>query len=182
MYIVSGKDNEVVFGDAELHYLEELLSSIDKVISEIHFKIKCSVDPESDGLCDKIEYFIGVGFCAMQRYLVDVLQDIKISKGLALQLGPKNKEGVAISLVVNASSNYWKHSPEWHFWMDELDGQSQRTIDRLFSQISHDGSVLYVLSEVLTELCNEKEFSLRSCIPYLKEWRYAVHQKLQENI
>lgn len=174
-----GKNNEFLFVDAELSYLEELLGSIDKILSEINSKIKYSIDPESDGLCDKAEYFVGTGFCAMQRYLVDVLQDKKIDKGIALQLGPQNKEGVAIALVLHAAGNYWKHSPEWHIWIDELDNKSQRTIDRL---VSHDGPASYVLIEVLAELCNGEELSLRSCIFYLEKWRYAVHKKLQENV
>jgi hypothetical protein len=65
MYMSFGKDNELIFGDAELSYLEELLGSIDKILSEINLKIKYSIDPESDGLCDKGEYFIDAGFCAM---------------------------------------------------------------------------------------------------------------------
>lgn len=91
MYISYENDSEYMFADAELSYLDELLASIDRTLSEINIKIKSSIDPESEGLCDKGEYFIGVGFCAMQRYLVDVLQDKKIDKGLALQLGPKTK-------------------------------------------------------------------------------------------
>ncbi|MDA8154179.1 MAG: hypothetical protein M0003_15945 [Acidithiobacillus sp.] len=179
MYITSGKHNDLIFGDAELSYLEELLCSIDKNLSDINLRIKHSIDPESDGLCEKGEYFIGAGFCAMQRYLADVLQDKRIDKGVALQLGPKNKNGVAISLVVHAAGNYWKHSPEWHIWMDELDARSQKTIDRI---ISKEGPSCYLLSDLLAELCDEKELSLRSCIPYLKKWRYAIHQKLQENL
>lgn len=178
MYITSGKANDLIFGDAELSYLEELLGSIDKTLSDINLRIRNSIDPESDGLCDKGEYFIGAGFCAMQRYLADVLQDKRIDKGEALQLGPKNKEGVAISLIVHAAGNYWKHSPEWHIWMDELDDRSRKTIDRL---ICRDGPARYVLSEVLAGLCNGEELSLLCCIPYLEKWRYAVHQKLHEN-
>lgn len=179
MYMTFGKDNELIFADAELSYLEELLGSIDKILSEINLKIKYSIDTERDGLCDKGEYFIGAGFCAMQRYLVDVLQDKKIDMGTALQLGPKNKKGVAISLLLHAAGNYWKHSPEWHIWMDELDDRSQKTIDRL---VSHDGPAEYLLSEFLAELCNGEELSLQSCIPYLEKWRYAVHLKLEENV
>lgn len=179
MYMTSGEGNDFVFVDAELSYLEELLGSIDQILSDVILRIKNSTDPVSDGLCDKGEYFIGAGFCAMQRYLVGVLQDQKIDKGEALQLGPKNKEGVAISLVVHAAGNYWKHSPEWHIWTEKLNARSQKTIDRL---INHEGPAWYVLSDVLADLCNGNELSLRSCIPYLKKWRHAVHQKLQDNV
>ncbi len=174
-----GKTDDLNFVDVELSYLEELLGAIDNILSEINLKIKYSVDPESDGLLDKGEYFIGAGFCTMQRYFVDALQDTKINKGLALSLGPKNKEGVAISLVIHTAGNCWKHSPEWHINLDKLDKRSQDTIDRL---VSHDGSGDYLLSDVLAGLCNGQEFSLRSCIPYLKQWRYAVHQNLKETV
>lgn len=179
MYIASGEGSDLVFADSELSYLEELLSSIDLILSDVYLKIKNSSDPESDGLCDKGEYFLGVGFCAMQRYLVDVLQDTKINKGEALKLGPKNKEGVAISLVINAAGNYWKHSPEWSSWLEKLDDRSQRTVDLL---IHHGGTAWYVLSDVLAELSDGEGLSLRSCIPYLKKWRQAVHLERKRNV
>lgn len=79
--------------------------------------------------------------------------------------------------MIHAAGNYWKHSPEWHVWMDELDTRSQKTIDRL---ISHDGVAWYPLSDALAELCDKEELSLSSCIPYLEQWRYAVHQELKK--
>lgn len=178
MYMPFLEDNELVYADAELDYLEELLDAIDKILVDINENIKGSVDPESDGLCDKGEYFIGAGFCAMQRYLVDVLQDRKIDKGLALTLGPTNKEGVAISLVLHAAGNYWKHSPEWHIFKD-LDDKSNKTLKRL---ISHDGPAPYPLSDLLAELCSGEDLSLRRCIPYLEKWRHAVYRKLEDNV
>jgi hypothetical protein len=172
MYLKISDDE---FADAELSYLEELLGCIDKILSDVHSRIKTSVDPESEGLCDKGEYFIGVGFCAMQRYLVDVLQDKGIDKGTALLLGPKTVEGLPISVLIHSAGNYWKHSPEWHIWMEKLDERSQKTIDRL---LTHDGPAWYPLSEVLAGLCDAGEFSLLRCIPYLKKWRQAVDGKV----
>lgn len=166
------KINDDKFADAELGYLEELLRSIDKVLSGVHSRIKISTDPEGEGLCDKGEYFIGVGFCAIQRYLVDVLQDKKIDKGAALKLGPKTKEGLPIAVLFHSAGNYWKHSPEWHIWMSELDDRSQQTIDRL---LAHEGSAWYPLSEFLAGLCDTESFSLLSCIPILIKWRQAVN-------
>lgn len=173
MYLKIG-DNE--FADAELGYLEELLSCIDKVLSEVHTKIKASSDPESEGLCDKGEYFIGAGFCAMQRYLVDVLQDKKLDKGIALQLGPKTEEGLPFSVLINSAANYWKHSPEWHIWLEELDERSQKTVDRI---LKRDGPVWYPLSEVIASVCNVDEFTLLNYIPILKKWRQAVDEKIK---
>lgn len=172
MYSKIGND----FCDQELNYLIELLSIIDKVVCDIHLRIKTSVDPESDGLFDKGEYFIGAGFCVMQRYLSDVLHDKKITKVTALQLGPKTAEGLPISILINSAANFWKHSPEWHLWMTELDERSQKTINNL---INHDNESYYPLSEVLESLCIDGEFSLLSCIPFLTKWREAVNEKIK---
>lgn len=165
------------FADPELSYLEELLGCVDKVLSDVHSRIKDSIDPESEGLCDKGEYFIGVGFCAMQRYLVDVLQDKRIDKGAALLIGPKTKEDLPIAVLIHSAGNYWKHSPEWHIWMEKLDERSQKTIDRL---LTHDRSAWYPLSEVLASLCDGGGLSLLSCIPFLKKWRQAVDGRVKD--
>jgi hypothetical protein len=165
------KINDDEFADSELSYLEELLGCVDKLLSDVYSRIEDSADPESEGLCDKGEYFIGVGFGAMQRYLVDVLQDRKIDKGIALQLGPKTKEGLPIALLIHSAGNYWKHSPEWHAWLEKLDERSQKTIDRL---LTNDRPSWFPLSEVLASLCGGGELSLLHCISSLKKWRQAV--------
>lgn len=169
------KIREDEFADVELSYLTELLGSIDKVLADVHSAIKNAADPESKGLCDKGEYFIGVGFCAMQRYLVDVLQDKKIDKGTALQLGPKTPEGIPIAVLIHSAGNYWKHSPEWHIWMANLDERSQKTIDRL---LTHGGPAWYPLSDTLAYLCDTGELSFLGYIPILKKWRQAVDENV----
>lgn len=173
MYIKISDDE---FADLELSYLVELLGCVDKVLSDVHLKIRGSVDPESEGLCDKGEYFIGVGFSAMQRYLVDVLQDKRIDKGIALQLGPKTKEGIPVALLIHSAGNYWKHSPEWHIWLEELDVRTQKTINRL---LAHDEPSWYPLSKVLASLCGELKLSLLHCIPSLEQWRQAVDRNIE---
>lgn len=173
MYIKISDDE---FADPEFSYLVELLGCLDKVLSDVHLKFTGSVDPESEGLCDKGEYFIGVGFSAMQRYLVDVLQDKRIDKGIALQLGPTTKEGIPVALLIHSAGNYWKHSPEWNIWLEKLDMRAQKTIDRL---LTHDEPSWYPLSEVLASLCGELELSLLHCIPSLEQWRQAVDQNIE---
>lgn len=184
MYIAFKGDGGVQFADPELAYLEKLLQSIDDILSNINLKIENSIDPESDGLCDEGEYFIGLGFCAMQRYLVDVITDTKFKKSEILSIGPRNRNNIPISTIINAAGNYWKHSPEWGLF-EKLNRQADNTISQLYTQFSdeiHHWYVLsrYVLSDVLADLSDGKELSLRHCIPYLKEWRYAVHQNLHE--
>lgn len=103
------------------------------------------------------------------------MQDKKIDKGAALLLGPKTVDDLPISVLIHSAGNYWKHSPEWHVWMEELDERSQKTIDRL---LVHDRPAWYPLSEVLEGLCGTGEFSLLRCIPFLKKWRQAVDEKI----
>lgn len=150
------------------------MGHVDKVLWDTHLRIKTATDPESEGMCDKGEYFIGIGFCAMQRYLTDVLQDKNIDKGTALLLGPKTVEGLPISMLIHLAGNYWKHSSEWHIGQ-ELEPRSQNTINRLFKD---NKSKSYPLSEVLADLSDSEHLSFLNFIPFLKKWRQAVDKNL----
>ena len=63
--------------DLGISFLEGVLDSLDNSLDPIHKAIKTSSIWEVESYCDHGEYLIGVGFCVMQRYLLDVLQDIK---------------------------------------------------------------------------------------------------------
>ena len=69
MFFVVGNE----FADGELGILCELLDILDGKLVEIDQLIRKSEDPESDGLLDRGEYFIGVGFVAIQRHLVETI-------------------------------------------------------------------------------------------------------------
>ena len=79
MFITSKDEGNVVFCDENMSYLEELLNSIDIKLLDITNQIKATDFGDAEHLCEKGEYLIGVGFCAMQRYLFDVLTDVKSS-------------------------------------------------------------------------------------------------------
>jgi len=169
--ILTSRKNGLQFGDAEMSYLEELLSSIDTSLIAITSKADIC---ESN--FDKGEYFIGAGFCVMQRYLFDVLQDVDVKPHSARNLGPKSALGIPIAKLIHDAANYWKHSPEWHIWQSELKKNSQQTIDDvLHGRESAD----YPLSDLLADLCKEKGLSLISCLPYLIEWRLAVYDDIK---
>lgn len=59
------------FADRELALLTDLLELLDAKLAGIQDAIASNADPESAGLTDQGEYFIGVGLCAVQQYLVD---------------------------------------------------------------------------------------------------------------
>ena len=101
--------------DPEIFYLQELCGLLDSKVSEITERISQSSDPESEGLFDYAEYFMGTALCAMQRYIIDVLDMKKIKKKEVLNLGPKFNEEESIIEIINAAANWWKHEPEWPF-------------------------------------------------------------------
>ncbi|MEK7801442.1 MAG: hypothetical protein AAB276_03215, partial [Pseudomonadota bacterium] len=104
-------DNE--FADADFYFLETFLKIIDNELSQIFLRIKHSSDPDSDGLCDLGEYFIGHGFSAMQRYIVSTYPQTKMKKADSLKLGPKTNDVLFFVEAVDAGANYWKHKDEW---------------------------------------------------------------------
>lgn len=173
MINVSKNQGEIELHDFGIGYLEGILNSLDQSLDPIHQVIQTTSAGHLEGYCEHGEYLIGVGFCVMQRYLFDVLQDIKIDTGLARDLGPKSSKGIAVARLIHSAANYWKHEPEWHIWLEELKPKSQKTIDEiLHGKESSD----YPLSDLLAELCGKNSLLLVNCLPYLKEWRAAVYE------
>ncbi|QHD49529.1 hypothetical protein CTT34_07400 [Vreelandella aquamarina] len=179
MFLVLNDGGQVKFADAEFFYLEELLGSIDVSLAKTNAQLMKSDVWDRDCMCDKGEYLIGAGFCAMQRYLFDILRDVEIDPGLARELGPKSRNGAAVAKLVHSAANYWKHEPEWHYWLSELQDRAQKTVDTiLHSRDSAD----YPLSDLLADLCGENELLLVNCLPYLSEWRSPVWEKVSKNV
>lgn len=164
--------------DFGISYLESILGVIDGSLRPIHEAINTADIWNVERYCDHGEYLIGVGFCTMQRYLFDVLQDINIGAGLARDLGPKTNKGIAVARVIHSAANYWKHEPEWHIWLEQLKPNSQKTIDET---LHGRDSANYPLSELLADLCGTNTLSLSSCLPYLHEWRAAVYEHTYKN-
>ena len=106
--------------DFGMIFIEGFLESLDKSLEPIYSAIKTSTIWEVESYCDHGEYLIGIGFCVMQRYFLDVLQDIKIDQGFARDLGPKSKRGVPVARLIHSAGNFWKHEPEWHCWLETL--------------------------------------------------------------
>jgi hypothetical protein len=158
------------FADGELNMLSELLFLLDQKIIEITTLIKSSSDPESDGLTDRCEYFVGVGFSAIQQYLTDTLTFTGVNKAVALNLGPVYSENITFVSVLNSVANFWKHSPEWlsseNFRKDVLRTQE------IISTVTESND--YPLSNVLAELLGSSNITLSALLPKLVIWRAAV--------
>lgn len=173
--VITSNRNEL--NETGIGYLKGVLESLDNSLAPIHAAIKSSSIWEVESYCEHGEYLIGVGFCVMQRYLFDVLQDIEIDPGLARDLGPKSNNDVAVARLIHSAANYWKHTPEWHIWLQALQQKSQKTIDEV---LHSKESANYPLSDLLADLCRENNLLLVNCLPYLVEWRKAVYDYIEK--
>lgn len=164
------------YADGELQLLSELLATLDNKLVEISSLIVASVDPESDGLTDRGEYFIGVGFSAIQQYLTDTLTHTGISKSRTFDIGPSHSDRLTFVAVLNAAANWWKHSAEWVGPIQS--GLALRT-QEIVIEIS--GTEGYPLSNVLANLQGSSEITLSALLPNLVLWRSAVDGERWKN-
>lgn len=165
------------YADRELQLLSELLNIIDGKVVEINNLISKSLDPESDGLTDRGEYFIGVGFSVIQQYLTDTLTLTGVSKRSALNVGPRYSEYFTFVAVVNAAANWWKHSAEW-VGQKATSGLALQT-QGIVAETAE--SLDYPLSNVLAKLLGTNEITLSALLPNLVLWRSAVDAERREN-
>jgi len=157
--------------DIELDRLRELLEVLDGKLCQIEKSILNSADPESDGLFDRGEYFIGVGFVAIQQHFIDSLIALDINKKEAYSLGSKHSSGVSCAAVINAAANWWKHEAEW-FKNGSVPKNGERTFE-IIMNISNQYE--YALSNVLASFSESKDLSLtKSVIPHVEEWTKAL--------
>lgn len=163
---------EKEFADGELWRLRELLDLLDGKITEISKQIATSQDPDSEGLCDRGEYFVGVGFVAVQQYLVETIMFTGISKSDALRMGPTHDSGNTCAEIMNSCANWWKHEPEW--WdKNKIPQNGEKTWAHVLSVTESSN---YALSNVLSSFCKNGELRFSSVIPILEKWRNAVHE------
>ena len=165
--------------DIEFIYLKELIELLDGSLSKITKQIEASGYRDVEHLLEEGEYFIGVGFCAMQRFIFEAVQDKNIDASEARKLGPRSVGGIPVAKLVHAAANYWKHSPEWPIWQLELTKHSQRTVDVM---LNGRESAYYPLADLLTDLCQGKPLQLIHCASYLDDWRNAVNKQLEQKI
>jgi hypothetical protein len=101
------------YADVDFAFLGRHLNALDLELRETLAAISRSADPDSDGLLDAGEYFIGHGFIAIQRYMTTVIVAAKMPRKSALNLGPKLANGTTCADALEAGANYWKHVEEW---------------------------------------------------------------------
>jgi hypothetical protein len=151
--------------------LKELFAMLDEKLSEIGSAINDSADPDTDGLFDKSEYFVGVGLVAAQQFLVEVASFSNINKDNAYKLGPRHRSGIAYATAINSAANYWKHEAEWWGGLDEIKSGNMKTMNHVgtIADTNH-----YQLSNFIFALSNNKEVKLMCLIPIITEWLNSV--------
>ena len=178
MYIKAGNE----FGDADLEFVREFLEHLDVKLLEILDKISSTPDPDSGGLFDQGEYYIGVGvgFAVAQRYITSTYPQLEIKKKDAMQLGPLVKKGLTFIEALNSGANFWKHHEEWG-----LDKIVTRDIEALSKQAQNTIRTIeivtpwsdYTCSNLLAELVGESEFKLAALLPSMEEWRNDLDRR-----
>ena len=163
-----------IYADADFGFLGRHLKLLDIELVEISAAIKTSRDPESDGLLDAGEYFIGHGFVAIQRYMTTVCVAAGMGRHGALKLGPRLENSVPFAALVNAGANYWKHIEEW--FERAFDGEGlQKSAMRTIAQIEAVTVVTdYTCANIMALLPDGQKMVLSALLPYVAEWRGSV--------
>ncbi|MBG9998369.1 hypothetical protein I6E72_05270 [Pseudoalteromonas sp. NSLLW24] len=152
--------------------LEELFLMLDAKLSEIDLAIQSSADPDSDGLFDQSEYYVGLGFVAAQQCLVETVIFSGLGKNKkAYKLGPRHRCGIAYVAAINSAADWWKHEAEWWVDLDIIKNSNATTVNNVLV-ISNSNS--YQLSNLLFALSNNKEIKLKCLLPIITEWEHAL--------
>jgi hypothetical protein len=159
--------------DTDLQPLRRHLRLLDIELAQINSQIAASRDPESDGLCDAGEYFVGHGFVAIQRYLTATRCALGISISDAFNVPPMVREELSFAAALNAGANYWKHMEEWIETLGqsdevELKGSALKTIQRIEAVTPWEE---YTCANLLALLLDGQPLELSYLVPAISEWR-----------
>lgn len=171
------------YADAELFYLQDFCGMLDSKFKALNDKISVARDPERDGLFDYAEYFIGLGFCAMQRYLIDCLDSKGIKKLAGFELGQKTSSGRTYVQLINSLANWWKHSAEWqHFAYEDEEIKRSKNEQLTIDDVLEVSDYPYVFSTALVQLSPEGKLVLSDLIPFLVKWREDVNEYARQKV
>lgn len=154
--------------DFDLDFLVELLELIDGQLEKIHADAKKSPDPDGDGIFDRGESAIGLGFVVCQQYINATYPQLRVSdKLMALRAGPKHASGAYTAELINAAANFWKHHDEWPPGGSKNEDRTRTVIE----SIGLSSRKSYVLSNVLYRIVQPQPSCFRSVVPLLIGWR-----------
>lgn len=151
--------------------LEELYEILDLKLTEIDTAINNSADPDTDGLFDQSEYYVGIGLVAAQQYLAEVATFSGINKDKAYKLGPRHSSGIPYIKAIDSAANYWKHEAEWWKDLEKLNNSNPTIRNHVVTIADTD---YYQLSNFLYTLSNNQEMKLKCLLPIINEWLSVV--------
>jgi hypothetical protein len=152
--------------------LDELYEILDVKLTEIECAIDKSEDPDTDGLFDQSEYYVGIGLVAAQQYLAEAATFSGIDKDKAYKLGPRHKSGLPYIKAIDSAANYWKHEAEWWKDLDTLNSSNPKVRTNVASVAEASN---YPLSNFIFALSNNKEIKLKYLLPIIDEWLDALN-------
>ncbi|MBA6119338.1 hypothetical protein [Pseudomonas putida] len=155
-------DEKIV--DGELQILREFLALLEDRLVLIEDRIARSENPEGDGLFDRGEYLIGIGFVAIQQYLYDTCISININRGEAFKLGPVHSTGIPWVKLIHEAANWWKHEAEW-FKIGKVNDNTFSTVVRVIETDE------YPMSNVLAAFTESHYMSFNEAVSKVVEWR-----------
>lgn len=164
------------YADGDFALLCRHLKVLDVEVSQINAAITSSRDPESEGLCDAGEYFIGHGFIAIQRYLTATRTGLGVSLPDAFNVPPMLQGGLSVVAAINAAANYWKHVEEWIETLDKSDdadlkGSALKTLQRIETVTPWEE---YTCANLLAALLDGQALELSHLLPAIAEWRHNL--------
>jgi len=151
------------YADADFGLLVRHLKLLDIEISQINASIASSHDPESDGLCDAGEYFIGHGFIAIQRYITATRTGLGISLTDALKVPPNMEEWIE---TLNGPDG------------GDLKGNALRTLQQIEAVTPWQD---YTCANLLAVLLDGQALELSHLLPVIADWRDNIITKSVAN-
>jgi hypothetical protein len=147
-----------------LVYIKNVIEPIDIALDSYRDEIAKHSDPDTFGIIDQYEQFLGIGFAICQSFLSSVHKGK--NKGMVFVKGSTHSSGKSYAQITNACANYWKHNDEWV--EANLSNQAKSTIT-IFSQLSVNVWESYPLSNMFTILLGENG-SFGELLIYLNGW------------
>ena len=147
--------------DEEFHLLSDFLKIIDMQVEQRNRAFSLTKD---ECVLDSIEYYVGFGFIAIQRYFHSTYPQVTPDKKKdALKVCPNG-----LMIILNAAADFAKHSEEIPHYR-ELNKQEQKTIDCF---LGDDELGWHPCANKLFALTGSLSFA--SLLPKIEEWRNSL--------
>lgn len=154
--------------DFDLEFLSEAARFLDGQLERIHREASGCDDSDVFGHFDRYEYVTGLGFVACQQYVTAILNQQRVARHPALDVGPVHRSGVPMVALINAAANLWKHGSEWKEHPENPRAEQAMSILR---EAGLDLDQSYVLTNVLAVLLSPLPHRFVRLLPFLEQWR-----------